>query len=215
MVLEIQQIDHNLPSVLANPRDREGTSKLPNSSSYLYPFDVVSGKEHESLASFLASFSEEDFSSIEPFLRKMGGLATAFLHNHKLRGSDSGMMKQKNEGGSSSDIKPPLNPLYMKREDKFNGGKKHVSDTSVAACCKAVPPMYFSPKYSLQDPEVLERMLCKAEPEQQEELMNYLEIVETCLLDQIVSRSDAFLESLDTIHVLKRQASGIQALTTV
>ncbi len=204
-MLEIQQIGHNLTSVLANPRDREGTSKLPNSSSYLYPFDVVSGKEHESLASFLASFSEEDFSSIEPFLRKMGGLATAFLHNHKLRRSESGMMKQKDEeGSSSSDIKP-LRPQYINREDGFSG-RKHVTDTSVAACCKAVPPMYFSSKYSLEDPEMLERMLCKTEPEQQEELMNYLEIVETCLLDQIISRSDAFLESLDTIHVLKRQA---------
>ncbi len=190
-------------SVLANPRDREGTLRSQNSSSYLYPFDVMGGKEHESLASFLASFSEEDISTIEPFLSKTRGLATAFLHNHQLKGNDSGIMKQKSIEGSSSSINA-LHQQSIGNEDRFSG-RNRMPDTSVAACCKAVPPMYFNPEYSLQYPEMLENMLCKTEPEQQEELTNYFEIVETCLLAQIISRSDAFLESLDTIHVLKRQ----------
>ncbi len=195
-------------SVLANPRDREAeTIPRSNSSALLYAFDVMGGKEHENFTSFFTR-TEEDITSIEPFLSKTGDLATTFLNNHKLsRSGDNGMIQHMDEKRNDGrcDTKPQLHSPGGSR-------KCPTSDTSISACCKVVPAIYFNPKYSLEGPEILENLLCTTEAEKQEELTAYLEMVETCLLDQVTSRSDAFLESLDTVHVLKRQAGHFHLL---
>ena len=71
----------------------------------------------------------------------------------------------------------------------------------LAECFKQVPGIFFSRDFALSDPVLFEMLVVNAKPDTQERLTQYLDIVETCLLKQISSRSQHFFEALTTLQV--------------
>jgi hypothetical protein len=68
-------------------------------------------------------------------------------------------------------------------------------------CFEQVPAVFFSRDFQLQDPALFEELIVHASPDTQDRLTHYLDVVETCLLKQISSRSQQFFEALTNLQV--------------
>jgi hypothetical protein len=68
-------------------------------------------------------------------------------------------------------------------------------------CFRQVPSIFFGRDFHLTDPALFEALVVNATPESQERLSAYLDVVETCLLRQISSRSQHFFDALTTLQV--------------
>ncbi|CAM9093662.1 unnamed protein product, partial [Phaeothamnion confervicola] len=102
---------------------------------------------------------------------------------------------------------PSMVGISSKAVTALLNGAQNPTVGDTARCFEEVPAYFFDSEFSLQNPDIFERVILRAGPEQQEQLTHYLDLVEVCLLKQISIRSDAFFEGLETTHVLKSHVS--------
>eukprot|EP01041_Mallomonas_annulata_P005065 gene5065-10139_t len=77
----------------------------------------------------------------------------------------------------------------------------------VTLCFREVPPIFFHPDFSLQDPHTFDIVFGSIPVELQDRLSIYLDLVELALLRLIWSRSPSFFRALDDIKGLETRIS--------
>lgn len=91
--------------------------------------------------------------------------------------------------------------VKLYRPELLSSSQKAVDGAAdLAECFREVPGIFFHRDFQLSEPALFERVVVKATPDTQERLSQYLDVVETCLLKQISSRSQHFFEALTTLQ---------------
>ncbi|KAM3577725.1 hypothetical protein VYU27_000269 [Nannochloropsis oceanica] len=176
---EMAQSGHNLTSVMMDPRATGGVSDQLMSALLDQGHGVTPGPGAPGgpvPASVLAPVETSDLLS---FARTTGPAMERYRQNHH---AGPGQVR-----------------LY--RPELLSSSQKAVDGAAdLAECFREVPGIFFHRDFQLSEPALFERVVVKATLDTQERLSQYLDVVETCLLKQISSRSQHFFEALTTLQ---------------
>ncbi len=184
---EVARSGHNLTSVMMDPRAPGGVSAeleqawqqdaspapTPTPSSSSSGLGTPGGPVSGT------ALTSVDVADLQNFARRAGPVLERYRQNHH---AGPGQVK-----------------LY--RPELLSSSQKAVTGAAdLAECFRLVPGIFFHRDFQLADPVLFERLVVKATPDTQERLSQYLDVVETCLLKQISSRSQHFFEALTTLQ---------------
>lgn len=177
---EVGSGGHNLTSVMMDPRAPGGVSaELQLAWVDQSHAATVSASGPGAGRVQLALPSAQEVRALLSFARRTGSVMERYRQNHHAG--------------------PGQEKLY--RPELLSSSQKAADGAAdLAECFREVPAIFFHRDFQLSEPALFDRVVIRATPDTQERLSQYLDVVETCLLKQISSRSQHFFEALITLQ---------------